>query len=132
MTVVSTDRRRVLVVDDEPTVLDLLTELLEGEGYETAAAGHGGAALALIASFEPEIVISDVVMPGIDGVELCRRIKLNAATENIPVLLISGASTSESDVLAGLKAGADDYLELPFRHEQFLVKVAHLSERCRM
>jgi len=68
----------------------------------------------------------------IDGVELCRRIKRDEATANIPVLLMSGASRSDSDVIEGLKAGADDYLEIPFRHEEFLVKVARLSERRRM
>src|SRR6185295_15917378 len=89
-------------------------------------------ALAELSTFQPDVIVSDVVMPIIDGIELCRRVKSNPATTNIPVLLISGQRTNADDAIEGLTAGADDYLELPFRNEEFLVKVARLAERYRV
>ena len=83
-------------------------------------------------SFSPDIVISDVVMPVMDGIELCRQLKRDARTADIPVLLISGIRKSDEDSLDGLVAGAADYLELPFRHEELLAKVARLTERHRV
>jgi PAS domain S-box-containing protein len=121
-----------MVVNDDQNVLDLLVELLQREQYEVASAKDGLPALALIASFGPDLVVSDVVMPGMDGIELCRQMKLNLRTAHIPVLLISGNRKSDEDSLEGLTAGADDYLEVPFRHEEFLVKVARLTERHRV
>lgn len=132
MTEPSSKRRRVLVVDDDPKVLSLVVELLEQESYEVSAAGDGAGALALVSSCEPDLVISDVVMPVLDGIELCRRLKENPLTASIPVLLMSGARTLPEDSLDGLSAGADDYLEIPFRHEALLIKVARLTERHRV
>src|SRR5438105_3176640 len=125
----SSDRRRVLVVDDDQKVLDLLVEMLQFEGYEVAFAGDGRCALELVSSFEPDVVISDVCMPLLDGIELCRNLKRESHTANIPVLLISGVYKSEEDSLTGLNAGADDYLMVPFRKEELLIKVARLAER---
>ncbi len=121
-----------MVVDDDQKVLDFLVDLLRQEGYDVASARDGSGALELVSSFEPNIVISDVVMPVMDGIELCRRIKHDPRTTNIPVLLISGIRGSGSDTLEGLTAGADDYLDIPFRHEELLVKVARLVERHRV
>jgi PAS domain S-box-containing protein len=126
------DRGRVLVVDDDERILDLLVELLIQEGYEVCGAHNGSEGLDLAASFEPDLVISDVVMPVVDGLELCRRLKDDEKTSNVPVLLISGIRRSDDDGLQGLHAGADDYLDLPFKHEQLLVKVARLVERHRI
>ncbi|CAN5854514.1 hypothetical protein BH18ACI4_BH18ACI4_08230 [soil metagenome] len=123
---------RILVVDDDQNVLNMLVELLELEGYEVSAARDGARALDLMASCEPDLVVSDVVMPILDGIELCRRIKQNIQTANIPVLLMSGSRQTSDDRMEGLTAGADDYLDIPFRHEALLVKVARLSERRRV
>lgn len=128
----SADRRNVLIVDDEPTVRDLLFELLHQEGYVVVSARDGRRALELLRSFEPDIVISDVSMPNMDGIELCRQLKQDARTIDVPVLLISGLRNSEADSLEGLVAGAADYLQLPFRNEELLVKVARLTERYRV
>ncbi len=132
MTKASSERRRVLVVDDNQKVLNLVVELLEQEDYEVSAAGDGGSALDLAMSCEPDLVISDVVMPVLDGIELCRRLKENPRTASIPILLMSGARTSPEDSLEGLSAGADDYLEIPFGHDALLVKAARLTERHRV
>jgi len=126
------DRGRVLIVDDDDKVLDLLVELLTLEGYEVSGAKDGSEALGIAASFEPDVVISDVVMPVVDGLELCRRLKDDERTMYVPVMLVSGIRRSDDDGLLGLHAGADDYLDLPFRHEELLVKVARLVERHRI
>jgi PAS domain S-box-containing protein len=128
----SSEKCRVLIVNDDHKVTELLKELLEHEGYEVVSAYDGGKALEILESFEPDVVISDVVMPGIDGIELCRLIKLAPRTANTPVLLMSGLRNSPEDSLEGLTAGADDYLDIPFRHEELLVKVARLAERRRI
>lgn len=128
----TSDRGRVLIVDDDDRILDLLVELLTEEGYEVGSARNGSEGLSLATSFLPDVVISDVVMPVVDGLELCRRLKDDERTVNVPVLLISGLRRSDDDGLMGLHAGADDYLQLPFRNEELLVKVARLVERHRI
>src|SRR5690242_13528570 len=128
----TSERGRVLIVDDDRKVLDLLVELLQLEGYEVATAADGSEALGLALSFGPDVVLSDVVMPEVGGMELCRRLKDNPRTAYIPVMLISGRIPSDDGGIEGLHAGADDYLDLPFRNEELLVKVARLVERHRM
>jgi PAS domain S-box-containing protein len=126
------EKCRVLIVDDDRKVADLLTELLEQDGYEVVCAHDGGRALEIMDSFEPDVVISDVVMPVLDGIELCRQIKKEPRTASTPVLLISGLRNSPEDSVEGIIAGADDYLDIPFRNEELLVKVARLAERRRV
>jgi len=128
----SSEKCRVLIVDDDQRVAALLTDLLEQEDYEVMTASDGGRALEVLNSFEPDVVISDVVMPVINGIELCRHIKKEPQTANTPVLLISGLRNAPEDSLEGLTAGADDYLNMPFRNEELLVKVARLAERHRV
>lgn len=128
----SSEKCRVLIVDDDPKVCALLAELVETEGYEIMTAADGAIALGLVQSFAPDVVISDVVMPVFDGIELCRRIKEQPETNNIPVMLISGVRNAVEDSLEGFTAGADDYLDVPFRNEELLVKVARLAERRRV
>jgi len=122
---------RVLIADDDQKVSALLSELLEAEGYEVLRASDGGSAHVAVTAFQPEVVISDVVMPVMNGIELCCAIKKDPKTSDIPVLLISGLRNAPEDSLEGLTAGADDYLNVPFRNEELLVKVARLAERHR-
>ena len=126
------ERGRVLIVDDDDRILDLLVELLIAEGYEVVGAKNGSEGFDVAVSFEPNLVISDVVMPVVDGLELCRRLKDDERTNNVPVLLVSGLRRSDDDGLLGLHAGADDYIELPFKNDELLVKVARLVERHRI
>ena len=128
----TSERGRVLIVDDDQRILDLLVELLELEGYEVASAQDGAEAFDLAHSFDPDVVVSDVVMPVLGGLELCRQLKEDQRTAYIPVLLISGIRKSDDAGMEGLYAGADDYLNLPFRNEELLVKVARLVERHRI
>ena len=128
----SSEKCRVLIVDDDEKICALLTELIENEGYEVVSAADGSRALDVLQSFEPDVVISDVVMPVLGGIELCRRIKQDPRTADVPVMLLSGLRNALEDSLEGLTAGADDYLQVPFRNEELLVKVARLAERRRV
>ena len=128
----SPEKCRVLIVDDDQKLRAFLNEIIEDEGYEVATAADGGSARELVLSFEPDVVISDVVMPVVDGLELCRLIKKDPRTAGIPVILMSGLRNAVEDSIRGLTAGADDYLQVPFRNEELLVKVARLAERRRV
>jgi PAS domain S-box-containing protein len=125
-------RPLVLAVNDEPKVLELLTVLLEHEGYRVVTASSGQRALELAISIEPDIVVSDVVMPEMDGLQFCRLLKQDPRTADLPVLLASAVRTGKRNSLSALTAGADDYLEMPFRRQELLVKVARLTERHRV
>ena len=95
MSINTSDRGRVLIVDDDRRILDLLVELLQLEGYEVATAADGAEAIELSIGFAPDVVVSDVVMPVVGGLELCRRLKEDPRTAYIPVLLISGRIPSD-------------------------------------
>ena len=128
----TSERGRVLIVDDDRKILDLLVDLLELEDYEVSTAADGAQAIQLALSFQPDLIVSDVVMPVVGGLELCRRLKEDVRTAYIPVMLISGLIPSGDGGIEGLHAGADDYIDLPFRNEELLVKVARLVERHRI
>jgi PAS domain S-box-containing protein len=131
MTPNASERGRILIVDDDPKICDLLVDFLQPEGYEVKCARDAVQGQDLAVSFEPDLVISDVVMPGVDGFEFCKRVKEDPRTSRIPFLLMSGLRNSQDDSLLGLTAGADDYMGLPFRYEELLVKVVRLTERRR-
>lgn len=122
----------VLIVNDDQVALDMLTDLLEPEGYKVFAAPGAQRALEITAAIRTDIIICDVVMPEMNGMELCRRLKKDPHTSNTPVLLVSAVRKEEAALLEGFAAGADDYLEIPFRYEELLVKVARLAERHRV
>ncbi|MDX6531572.1 MAG: hypothetical protein QOH41_3862 [Blastocatellia bacterium] len=122
----------VLIVNDDQVALDLLRDLLEPENYKVFTAQSAQRALALTSTLRTDIIICDVVMPEMDGMELCRRLKRDRRTSATPVLLVSAIRKEEAARLEGFAAGADDYVEIPFRHEELLVKVARLVERYRV
>jgi PAS domain S-box-containing protein len=122
----------VLIVNDDQVALDLLKDLLEPEGYKVLTALSPRRALAITAAIRTDIVICEVVMPEMSGIELCRRLKKDSHTATTPVLLVSAVRKKEAALPEGLAAGADDYIEIPFRHEELLVKVARLTERHRV
>src|SRR5260370_3322000 len=122
----------VLIVNDDQVALDLLTDLLEPEGYRVFTAQSARRALEITSTLRTDIIICDVVMPEMNGMELCRRLKQDPHTSPTPVLLVSAVRKEEAALLEGFAAGADDYIEIPFRHEELLVKVARLAERHRV
>jgi two-component system response regulator MprA len=117
---------RVLVVDDEPAVRESLGRTLRFEGYEVAEAADGVDALAAVQSRGPDLVILDVMMPRMDGLEACRR--LRSAQQHLPVLMLT-ARDDIGDRVAGLDAGADDYLVKPFALQELLARVRALLRR---
>jgi DNA-binding NtrC family response regulator len=117
----------ILIVDDNPANLDVLGRVLESQGHRVMAASGGELALRVAAAERPELVLLDVVMPGLDGYETCRRLKADPLTADLPVLFISARDATESLVL-GFEAGGVDYLTKPFRDEEVLARVrAHLQ-----
>lgn len=117
---------RILIVDDDPPVLRMLVRTLAAEGYEAIPAPDGGAALAAVERSVPDLVVLDVAMPGLDGLQVCRR--LRAKGIGVPVLLLT-ARDAVDDRVAGLDAGADDYLVKPFATEELLARVRALGRR---
>jgi putative two-component system response regulator len=115
----------VLVVDDAPENLQVLAELVEREGHQVQTAGDGAAALASIATAPPDIILSDVVMPNIDGFELCRRVKENPATRLLPVVLVTGMCEREARI-DGINAGADEFLTKPFDAQELHARIRAL------
>ncbi|MBU4224613.1 MAG: response regulator [Chloroflexi bacterium] len=104
---------RILVVDDENINLRLVSRLLEMEGYEVVSAQSGEAALHLIEQTAPDLALLDVMMPVMDGYELCRRLRQNPVTAQIPIVMLT-ALVDENDRLKGIEVGADDCLPKPF------------------
>jgi two-component system response regulator MprA len=117
---------RILVVDDDPAVRDSLRRSLTFNGYEIDVAGDGQRGLAAVAQRRPDLVVLDVMMPGLDGLETCRR--LRAAGEDLPVLMLT-AREAISDRVSGLDAGADDYLVKPFALDELLARLRALLRR---
>jgi two-component system response regulator MprA len=124
----SSPRARVLVVDDDPKILSLLRRGLSFEGYQVTTAEDGLAALTVARDEPPDLVVLDVMMPGLDGLEVCRR--LRAGAEEVPILMLTARDTVP-DRVAGLDAGADDYLVKPFAFDELLARVRALLRRAR-
>ncbi len=118
-------QRRVLVVDDEPTIANSVAARLRAEGFLVDTAHDGPSAMAQVAATEPDLVVLDVMLPGFDGLEVCRRIQ---AQRPIPVLMLT-ARDAETDVLVGLGVGADDYLTKPFSIRELAARVHALLRR---
>src|SRR5947199_8300136 len=104
---------RVLIVNDEPDHLNLMDRLLRGAGYQVLKANDGYQAFNLARHERPQLIVSDVCMPEVDGIELCRRVRSDADLRLIPILLISAHRRDAASAIEGLEAGADEYLEAP-------------------
>jgi DNA-binding response OmpR family regulator len=121
----STSTRRILVVEDDPVINQTVSDRLLAEGYDVVRAWDGPVAVEADAEHSPDLVVLDVMLPGFDGLEVCRRIQ---ADRPVPVLMLT-ARTDETDVLVGLGVGADDYLTKPFRMRELVARVAALLRR---
>ncbi len=121
--------RKILVVDDDRLNLRILAGILRGEGYQLTEGDSGERALELYAEFSPDLVLLDVMMPGIDGFETCRRLKKIYGTKCAPVIFITAKSESD-DVVEGLGAGGVDYLPKPFKPKEVLARIrSHLQNQ---
>lgn len=117
---------RVLVVDDEANLSDLLRMALQNEGWDARSAANGQEALNLVREFAPDLVVLDIMMPGIDGMEVLRR--LRGAGNDVPVLFLTAKDAVE-DRIAGISAGGDDYLTKPFNLEEVVVRLRGMARR---
>ena len=119
---------RILVVEDEPDIAELIEYNLVREGYRVDVAGDGEDALERIVREAPDLVLLDLMLPGLDGVELCRRLKEDPVTRSIPVIMVT-AKGEESDIVLGLGVGADDYVSKPFSPRELTARVRAVLRR---
>jgi signal transduction histidine kinase len=115
------DSPRILLVDDTPTNLKVLAEALQGQGWKTLMAADGESALEQVAYRRPDLILLDVMMPGIDGFETCRRLKANPQSQDIPVIFMTALSDT-LDRVRGLELGAVDYIAKPFQQEEVIAR----------
>lgn len=116
---------RVLIVEDDPSIVQSLEFLLRAEGYDTRCEMRGDTALAAVQEFHPNLLVLDVMLPAIDGFEVCLRLRADPATRPIRVLMLT-ARGRDQEIARGRAAGADDYLTKPFATRELLDRVRAL------
>jgi DNA-binding response OmpR family regulator len=127
---VTGDRTRVLVVDDDRDIRDLVTFKLEQAGYEVRQAEDGLQALDAVRAWAPDLVVLDVMMPGLSGIDVVRELRADPATSATPVILLT-AKAQEADVETGFVTGADDYVVKPFSPRELVSRVQAVLARSR-
>jgi two-component system phosphate regulon response regulator PhoB len=126
----SADQPKVLVVEDEPAQREVLAYNLEAEGFKVARAETGDEALLLVEEETPDIIVLDWMLPGVSGIEVCRRVKSKAETRGIPIIMLS-ARSEEVDRVRGLETGADDYVIKPYSVVELMARVRSQLRRTR-
>ena len=116
---------RVLIVDDEPMVTEVVQRYLRREGYDVAVAADGAEALRVAQEWVPDLVILDLMLPSVDGLEVCRRLR---ATTQLPIIMLT-ARSEETDRIVGLELGADDYVAKPFSPRELVARVKAVLRR---
>jgi len=119
---------RIILVDDEPLITDSLSYSLRREGFDVKAVGDGAIALQEIVAFEPDLVVLDIMLPGMSGLEICRRLRTQSA---VPVIMLT-ARGEEIDRVLGLEVGADDYLPKPFSFRELLARIRSILRRVEL
>jgi len=123
-------KEKILVVDDEKDIIELVHYNLEKEGFKVISATNGEKALQLASKEEPEVIILDLMLPGIDGLEVCRVLKRNNQTSSIPIIMLT-AKGEETDIVVGLELGADDYITKPFSPRVLVARVKAVLRRMK-
>jgi two-component system phosphate regulon response regulator PhoB len=121
-------RERILVVDDEEDLLELVNYNLSREGYRVETVATGEAALAAARRHLPDLIVLDLLLPNVDGLEVCRLLKSDPQTKGIPVIMLT-AKSEESDMVTGLELGADDYMTKPFSPRVLLARIKAMLRR---
>lgn len=119
---------KILIIEDEPDIREILQYSLERDGFEVALASDGLAGLNMIRKRAPDLLVLDLMLPGIDGLEICRRLKGDPVTRSIPIVMVT-AKGDEADVVLGLGLGADDYVPKPFSPKEVVARVRAVLRR---
>ena len=120
--IVEKDKKTILVVDDEQSIMELLVFNLQKEGYNTLEAYDGVTAVEMAMNEKPDLILLDVMIPKLDGISVCKKIRYALNISNIPILMISAKDT-ESDKIVGLEMGADDYITKPFQIREVMARI---------
>ncbi len=121
-------KEKILIVDDEKDIIKMLEYNLKKEGLRTISCNEGEEALRLAAKEHPDLIILDLMLPGIDGLEVCKHLKKEKNTSDIPVIMLT-AKTQESDKIIGLELGADDYVTKPFSPRELIARIKAVLRR---
>jgi len=119
---------KLVVIEDEQDILDIITYNLEREGYKVFSSRDGNSGLKLVRDQDPNLVLLDLMLPGMDGLDICRSLKGDPLTNSIPVIMLT-AKSEESDVVLGLGLGADDYITKPFSTKELIARVKAVLRR---
>ena len=119
---------KILVIEDEPDILEVITYNLEREGHKVISCRNGEQGLSQIRTDNPDLVILDLMLPGMDGVDVCQQVKSDPVTRSIPIIMVT-AKSEESDVVLGLGIGADDYIAKPFSPRELVARVKVVLRR---
>ena len=120
--------RTILVVDDEPRIVEIARDYLERAGFQVASAGDGPAALTLTRSLRPALLVLDLMLPGMDGLDITRALRRDPDLQHLPIIMLT-ARVEETDRLIGLELGADDYLTKPFSPRELVARVRSVLRR---
>lgn len=121
-------KKKILVIEDDRDISELITYNLERDGYDVACLFEGGQAIDYARKRMPELIILDIMLPEVDGIEICRLLKSDEATKKIPIIMLT-AKSEESDVVVGLQMGADDYITKPFSPKVLLARIKAILRR---
>jgi two-component system alkaline phosphatase synthesis response regulator PhoP len=119
---------KILIVEEEETLLHNLADNLRSEGYNVSTSAHGEEGLQKIRTEKPDLIVLDIMLPGLDGLSICRMVRHDAKTAHIPIIMLT-ARGSEVDKIVGLESGADDYIVKPFGLGEFLARVRAMMRR---
>ncbi len=122
--------KKLLLIDDEPAIQTLVRLVMEGDGWQVLVASEGVPGLTLAREQHPDVILLDVALPDMSGLEVCRQLKADPTTSDIPVAMLT-AMAQETDRRAALALGADDYVTKPWRPAALIARVASLSEKKR-
>ena len=123
-------REKILVVDDEPDIVDAIAYQLKREGFRVSTAGDGAAALALALKELPDAIVLDLMLPEMDGLDVCRLLRQQEKTKRLPILMLT-AKTEEADRIVGLELGADDYITKPFSVRELIARIKAVLRRTK-
>jgi len=123
-------QEKILVVEDDKDILELISFNLEKEGYRTYCSASGEIALSQVDNLKPDLILLDLMLPGINGLDICKQLKQSDTTKNIPIIMVT-AKSEDSDVVAGLELGADDYVTKPFSPKVLIARIRTILRRSR-